>query len=479
MHKIQILVVEDDPTWQQLVKDLCNGVGNQIDLPVELIIAENFAEALTKTETITYDCIVLDNELPDGRRANILLDRIAERAHEVPVVVVSGTANPQDVRDFFQEYHIADFFWKGSFDTKKFRQVLEELFPPTDDFTWLHLSDLHFQDNVQRIFQIGRAINALIDDLQHLKHAHGLKPDIIFFTGDLANKARNDEYTKAWDSVLSLVLRECELQPEDLFVIPGNHDIDWGQRTEDEARIIQDLYDASQIQAFLHDPRKSGYYQQLTQCMGNYYKGTNNTRLPFSGEKLSWGKVLTIRSGKKIGIIGLNSAWLSASVKNWDGEVDDQGKLVVGLPLIQEALEEIAKEADPTPDMYIALMHHPLSWLQEWDQQDVQQILSETCTFLLHGHVHNTTVSFLGRPNPGTMTISAGTMFKELNREDVYTCLHAYNITKLDLNHYTGTTYFRKFDPVRWRYGMDDTAFDNVRNGQYSFSYEDNFRPLS
>lgn len=476
-----VLVVEDEPNWQGLIRELLQEVASKLDHIIEIVIASSFSEALDQISTTSFDFVTLDNELKDGRMAKTLLDRVANLEQRVPVVVISGVVNPKDVRDFFQDYRIEEFFWKNDFEPEMFRQTFTELLEHAEDvetFTWLHLSDLHFEATVQREFEVGQVVKALQNDLKWLREEYqGLKPDAVFFTGDLAHKAKPDEFAKAFEMCLNPILEECDLKPSDLFIVPGNHDVDRSQTTKIDVSIVQQLDRASDIHALLNDSLQAGYRQQLLQRMNTYKAAVGSIAgLPFDAEALSWGCTLESESGHRIGVIGLNSVWTSASVEGSDGEVDDQGKLIVGRTLLQAALEQIEGSE---PKTCIALMHHPISWLQHWDEQDIRRVLREECRFVLHGHVHETTVDFLGDPSPSTMVVSAGALFKKYDQSDFHTCLHAYNLVRLDLASSEGTIYFRRFDPVSGRYGMDDTTFEHVRNGQCSFQCGGVFRPDS
>jgi len=48
--------------------------------------------------------------------------------------------------------------------------------------TWLHLSDLHICQP-KTGWDAARVLEKLRDDLLHMQQAHGLQPDLIFFTG--------------------------------------------------------------------------------------------------------------------------------------------------------------------------------------------------------------------------------------------------------------------------------------------------------
>ena len=51
--------------------------------------------------------------------------------------------------------------------------------------TWLHLSDLH-SCKIKTGWDADRVLAALQTDLQLMRERHGVKPDLIFFTGDAA-----------------------------------------------------------------------------------------------------------------------------------------------------------------------------------------------------------------------------------------------------------------------------------------------------
>lgn len=123
----RILVVEDEPAWQRLIKDLIREVGSKIGCTIEVVTTVRFAGALTAIEEAPYDCVTADNKLLDGKRAKALLDCIGRLDHQTPVIVISGAVDPSDVRDFFKDYDIEEFFWKDDFDSGQFKDTLKRL----------------------------------------------------------------------------------------------------------------------------------------------------------------------------------------------------------------------------------------------------------------------------------------------------------------------------------------------------------------
>jgi len=123
----RVLVVEDEPAWQRLIRDLVQEVAHLVGRTVEMEVVASFADATDKIEGVFYDCITVDNKLVDGKRAKVLLDRIGRSAQQIPTLVLSGDVNPREVRDFFKEYEIEEFFWKDDFDRDRFRKTLAGL----------------------------------------------------------------------------------------------------------------------------------------------------------------------------------------------------------------------------------------------------------------------------------------------------------------------------------------------------------------
>jgi CheY-like chemotaxis protein len=129
--KKRVLIVEDESNWQQVISELLQDVARAIGCTVRVVIAGSFEEALIHIGgNVSFDCVTIDNKLPDGYMAKILLDRIARLDQKVPAVVVSGAVNPKDVRDFFRDYKVAEFFWKTDFKPEEFRQTLIKLLAP-------------------------------------------------------------------------------------------------------------------------------------------------------------------------------------------------------------------------------------------------------------------------------------------------------------------------------------------------------------
>ena len=86
---------------------------------------------------------------------------------------------------------------------------------------------------------------------------------------------------------------------------------------------------------------------------------------------------LNIR-GHQLGILGLNTAWLS-------GSDADEHRLTPGKGILETGLAELKKS-----DTRIVLGHHPLDWFSGEELQPIRSLLGKNRAIYLHGHLHKT-----------------------------------------------------------------------------------------
>jgi predicted MPP superfamily phosphohydrolase len=93
--------------------------------------------------------------------------------------------------------------------------------PKVKTVEWLHLSDFHFHSTASQ--PRDRVLKSLCADLEE-SISNGWKPDFVAVTGDLAYSGDRDQLSRAWD-YLRRILAICNLPKQQLFVVPGNHDV--------------------------------------------------------------------------------------------------------------------------------------------------------------------------------------------------------------------------------------------------------------
>lgn len=108
--------------------------------------------------------------------------------------------------------------------------------------TWLHLSDLH-ACHPRFAWDADRVTETLVRDLVHLQSERGLRPDLLFFTGDAAfgefgskpGETLRDQFAH-FATFLERVRTafEPEIELGNVFLVPGNHDVNRSWVSDDQ-----------------------------------------------------------------------------------------------------------------------------------------------------------------------------------------------------------------------------------------------------
>ena len=244
---------------------------------------------------------------------------------------------------------------------------------PIQPIRWLHLSDFHVgKDN----YGTRRLLDKIIEHVKKQVIA-GFVPDLIFITGDVSNRGARQEYeTFRRDFYTPLVeaLGGAKWEGK-IFAVPGNHDV---------ARPPNDVLNRAAALApgtHFFDPTKEGKtardqviprFKSFKQLMPGDV--SSDWVASASG---SFFELVDVRSNR-IGVVGINTAWLSMDEK-------DQLKLTPGIGIVEAALS--ASKAK-NPEVVIVLGHHPLSWLAEAEQRRLKALLGHHHAIYLHGHMH-------------------------------------------------------------------------------------------
>jgi DNA-binding NarL/FixJ family response regulator len=120
------LVVEDDPGWQDLYRELLGEIG----LAVET--ASSYGEALAWLEQGSFALLIVDLQLassmdPFGNRDGLRLLRVARR-RGLPTIAVSATASADEVEMAYQSLGVMAFLDKAAFNRQNFLQFVRQAF---------------------------------------------------------------------------------------------------------------------------------------------------------------------------------------------------------------------------------------------------------------------------------------------------------------------------------------------------------------
>ena len=244
----------------------------------------------------------------------------------------------------------------------------------SDSIKWIHLSDFHFGLNP---FDQAFSSKKIVEHLTESK-AKGFIPDFIFITGDIANTGKKSEYEQFVEHLISPILDIFGNEfLDNIFTVPGNHDLNRNVNQE----FSKEKFVRPESLSFNPDPGSSLRREMLAKRFEDFFE--HNLCESSMDIKSDQGAIAVERSinSEKVGIVGLNTAWLC------DGEKDKEA-LTPGVPILRDALERIAECS-----VKFVLGHHPLDWLYLPHRQAIQSLLAAKQAIYLHGHMHTESFS--------------------------------------------------------------------------------------
>lgn len=329
--------------------------------------------------------------------------------------------------------------------------------------TWLHLSDWH-QGSKEGGIDRERVLNELIEDIAKRKDNISSKLeriDFIVFSGDLAYSAKSSQYEEA-RFFLDKVLEATELSRDHLFIVPGNHDLD--QKIKDKylpKELKKSPEDAQTYQNIIKWLKDENDREYLLKPFTEYRKFVTE----YSGQESSdYGSIKIINiNGLKVGLLGLNSALMSARYYDQQGDVKDKEQLIVGeCQIFDNLTKKINDDRINDCDVRIAVLHHPLDWLTRTtdEQQHIESLLVQNFNFVLCGHEHRSKCQIKdGTENSDKFAyISIGAGFENREYSNNYSFVH------LNFAEKKGKIYFRAWyrDRQKW-----DVGTSIRQNGEY------------
>jgi ubiquinone/menaquinone biosynthesis C-methylase UbiE/3',5'-cyclic AMP phosphodiesterase CpdA len=279
-----------------------------------------------------------------------------------------------------------------------------------------HLSDIHIgplryapERRVEVAPESPHNVTFYREYLQRLaRSAKESLPDIVIVSGDLTSYADQREFDLASDEIGKIVAalrvkepdwRRSQPNAPYLFMVPGNHDLDWTQETYDKkveryARLASNLArDGSVLSAIYHNDVRPAYYDFGDECNILLYLfssislgGSIDPRISAIYKELSQAHSL-VTAAKPDQIIGPLEQ-LHKLGRQDPGYVDENH--------LRELIDVVARVPDRR--LKIAVMHHNLASVPSGDIDaydaiinagSVKMKLSETnFDLVLHGHRH-------------------------------------------------------------------------------------------
>jgi len=301
--------------------------------------------------------------------------------------------------------------------------------------SWLQVSDIHMchrdawsQDVVLKAMAVSIAND----------RAKGCAFDFVLVTGDLAFSGKASEYRLVAD-FLDEIRAAAGVPRERIFCIPGNHDVDRDKQTLCFHGARQKLNSSSAVDAVLAPDDNLATLcerqQAYREFQASYFGHQSRFATP---EGLAYVSALEV-DGVAVAIVALNSAWLA------EGGASDHGHLLIGERQLISALDIAKRQA---PHIVIAMSHHPLHLLCEFDRVTATNRIHAESDFFHCGHLHTPEARGAGFDAKACLTVAAGASFETRESDN------SYAVVRLDLDIGTRTLTTTQYDRHQVRFDL-------------------------
>ncbi len=283
-------------------------------------------------------------------------------------------------------------------------------------WTFIHLSDIHFRGRLKTGEDVFNQDirDQLLLDLQRLQQA-GQKVDAILLSGDVAFSGKASEYDAA-RAFLNQACDNLELPQSDVWMIPGNHDVDrstipyhvtnWHGKMKDPRVGYKDRQSELDTVIRLDEAQCKSHVLSTLGAYNNFARNYDceSALHPF----LHWETIIgELDKGVVIKLRGLNSAFLCSD------------KDVRGPTTMVGTQQSMIREEPNT--ISIVMCHHPESWLA--DGGELMKHLRVRSNLALFGHEHEADIVIHDK----LMVLHAGAVNPELIEQ----AKASYNVSTL------------------------------------------------
>jgi predicted phosphodiesterase len=287
----------------------------------------------------------------------------------------------------------------------------------------LHISDIHFKKPycLDRRKDLDWGVrDCLIEDAKAIaKNTH--KPfDAILITGDIAYHGDREEFSVATDW-LEEITKDLGLHPEDIYVVPGNHDVNRTTTRDFMTSAAREKILAKKGNLrhteFLNALDDNTVCQVLMKPMEEYNHFAAAYGCALTLGNAHWEHKLKIDEKYLLCINGLSSTFFS-------GDDDAENCLYMG------AFQSHLRLQDGV--VHLAMFHHPFNWLS--DGSEIEDALIDKAPLRLVGHMHKQTV----RMGQDGTTVYAGATNPDRGDEK---WSPGYNIIDISVREERGKAY--------------------------------------
>ncbi len=267
------------------------------------------------------------------------------------------------------------------------------------EFNWLHISDLHWNDKRLK-YKWSQVSEEFYDDLEKVHTSTG-PFDVVIFSGDLTQSGKKEEFDRVIEKLDEIFKKLVSLGSKNVkfLCVPGNHDL---ARVEDDPTKKQEIIDLKRwfendkLEAEFFDKPGSPARVFINKSFREYSEFINQCKLLFPaihqpGVLPGDFSATFDKDGVKIGVVGLNSAFLHLT------DEADANNIAVDIPQIHGVCDSNPTLWCKQNNINILVTHHPPEWLGDNSedapdnvQQKFYSDIAPSKRFQAHlfGHVH-------------------------------------------------------------------------------------------
>lgn len=334
----------------------------------------------------------------------------------------------------------------------------------------LHLSDLHISESEDP--SSIRLRESLLDDISKMVAKYSLKIDIVAMTGDSVDKGGNEVSYQIAENYYHQLIDKIGLPPENFLIIPGNHDI---PRRDAISHLVK-----NNKSEFQDEKKFSEHWETLETRFKNFNMMVRNLigKENYRADENYGGDVRVINTANgTVKCYLLNSAW--ACIGNTDYE-----NIFIG----RSQLEKLKRNSDSSvnADLTIALLHHPLEWLDINDKSYVMNFLTDQkclpVDVLLHGHIHDAIIESYSNPDRKVNSLVTGIGYPDRRNEGysntkVSNC--RYSIYRFDITNGSVDVILRKSNTMGEFFADTGLYRAASETGTLTIQYKDTERLVS
>lgn len=320
--------------------------------------------------------------------------------------------------------------------------------------SFIHMSDIHFNKNSGDGYDMDNELRqAVINDLIHNAKHNIDVVDGVLVCGDIAYSGQEKEYDIA-KVFLSEVTEIYGLGLNDVFCVPGNHDVNQGvikesQIIESMQEYIVDIDKKEQnklddcLRKVQNDPYIKGI---LYKAISTYNDSVLEMASDFSVENPIWQSEMKLNDEYVLSIYGMNSVLASNHRDHYINEITnswEEREMVMNRTQIPKPREKV---------IYMSLCHHPPEC---WINKNLSEYMDERVKIQLYGHKHIQKID----ANNKRLRISSGAL-QPVRGNDWFP---RYNWIKIYIedNELVIWVYPRKYSDIKARFECDYDSLDN------------------